>query len=137
MNTKKIKNLIEILNDSNLESLTYKDQDFEIELKKASVLNVSPQIVSNIVENNHVEDTAVNKDYIKSKLVGIFYSKPSPDQKPFVTVGTSVSEGDVLCIIEAMKVMNEIKASKSGVIESVLVKDGETVDFDQPLFSIK
>ena len=69
-------------------------------------------------------------------MVGTYYSCPSPGAAPFVTVGQSVKEGDVICIIEAMKMMNQIEADKSGTIEAVLVKDGEPVEFDQPLVTI-
>ena len=70
-------------------------------------------------------------------MVGTFYSKPNPDAKSFVSVGQSVSADSVVCIIEAMKVFNEIKAEKSGVIDAILVKDGQSVEFGQKLFAIK
>lgn len=133
MNTKKIKSLIDVLNESNLESLAYKDQEFEIELKKPSV---TQKIVEEVTVSRQSEEI-INKNYIKSILVGVFYSKPSPDSNAYVSVGDKVNAGDVICIIESMKIMNEIKADKSGVIEEVLVNDGDTVDFDQPLFTIK
>lgn len=136
METKKIKNLIEILNDSNLESLAYKDKDFELTLVKP-VAN-SEVITTSVIENSQVADVKANPQAsINSLLVGVFYAKPDPDSEPFVSVGQKVNAGDVVCIIEAMKVMNEIKADKSGIIESVLVNDGDTVDFDQPLFTLK
>jgi acetyl-CoA carboxylase biotin carboxyl carrier protein len=74
---------------------------------------------------------------IDSPMVGTFYSKPNPDAKSFVTVGQSVTADSVVCIIEAMKVFNEIKAEKSGVIAEILVKDGASVEFGQKLFAIK
>ena len=74
---------------------------------------------------------------IDSPMVGTFYSKPNPDAKSFVSVGQSVSADSVVCIIEAMKVFNEIKAEKSGVIDAILVKDGQSVEFGQKLFAIK
>ncbi len=73
---------------------------------------------------------------VKAPIVGTFYEAPSPDSDPYVQVGDRVSEGDVLCIIEAMKLMNEIEAETSGTIEEVLVEDAEPVEFDQPLFVI-
>ena len=69
-------------------------------------------------------------------MVGTFYAAPAPDSPVFVSVGQSVSSGDVLCIIEAMKMMNQIEADRSGVIGAILVEDGEPVEFDQPLFTI-
>jgi acetyl-CoA carboxylase biotin carboxyl carrier protein len=73
---------------------------------------------------------------VKAPMVGTFYRSPSPGGKPFVDVGQSVKEGDPLCIIEAMKLLNEIEADKSGVIKEVLVENGEPVEFGQPLFVI-
>jgi acetyl-CoA carboxylase biotin carboxyl carrier protein len=80
---------------------------------------------------------AAHANTIDSPMVGTFYSKPSPDAKSFVTVGQSVSANSVVCIIEAMKVFNEIKAEKSGVIDAILVKDGQAVEFGQKLFAMK
>ncbi len=71
---------------------------------------------------------------VKSPMVGVFYAKPAPDEKPFVTVGSRVEKGDVLCIIEAMKLMNEITADLEGEITEVCVSDGDIVEFGQPLF---
>ena len=73
---------------------------------------------------------------IKSPIIGTFYRKPSPDKDPFVEVGTSVKEGDVLCVIEAMKLFNEIESEVSGKIVKVLVDDSSPVEFDQPLFLV-
>jgi acetyl-CoA carboxylase biotin carboxyl carrier protein len=81
-------------------------------------------------------ETAAEEHVVKAPIVGTFYEAPSPDADPFVEVGDSVSEGDVLCIIEAMKLMNEIECETSGTIKEVLVEDAEPVEFDQPLFVI-
>ena len=70
-------------------------------------------------------------------MVGVFYQAPSPDAEPFVKVGQSVKKGDTVCIIEAMKLMNEIQAEEDGVITEVLAKNGEIIEFGQPLFAIK
>ena len=78
-----------------------------------------------------------NEHVVKAPIVGTFYEAPSPDSDPYVGVGDHVSEGDVLCIIEAMKLMNEIEAETSGTIKEVLVEDAEPVEFDQPLFLIE
>ena len=69
-------------------------------------------------------------------MVGTFYRSPSPGSSPFVEVGRTVKAGEVLCIVEAMKMMNQIEADKSGTIDAILVEDGEPVEYDQPLFSI-
>jgi len=82
-------------------------------------------------------DPAAEEHVVKAPIVGTFYEAPSPEEDPFVEVGDSVSEGDVLCIIEAMKLMNEIECETSGTIKEVLVEDAEPVEFDQPLFVIE
>ena len=78
-----------------------------------------------------------NTAVVKSPMVGTFYASPAPDQPVYVAPGKKVKEGDVLCIVEAMKLMNEIKAEVSGTIQEVLVKNGQPVEFDQPLFKIQ
>ena len=76
-------------------------------------------------------------DALESPMVGVFYAAPSPDSEPYVTVGSSVKQGDVLCLIEAMKLMNEVTAERSGVITEVCVDNGQVVEYGQPLFRIK
>ncbi len=83
------------------------------------------------------EDSYDENDVISSPMVGVFYEAPSPDSAPFVTVGQRVSKGETVCIIEAMKLMNEIAAEKSGVITEVCVDNGDIVEFGQPLFRLK
>lgn len=83
-----------------------------------------------------VAEPAISGHQVKSPMVGTFYSAPSPDEPDFTKVGQQVEEGDVLCIVEAMKMMNHITADKSGTIDAVLVKNGQPVEFDQPLFTI-
>ena len=82
-------------------------------------------------------ETAAQEHVVKAPIVGTFYRAPSPDADPFVEVGDEVEEGDVLCIIEAMKLMNEIECETSGTIQEILVEDAEPVEFDQPLFVIE
>lgn len=87
-------------------------------------------------ENGDV-DVSTDEHVVTAELVGTFYRASSPDADPFVAVGDRVAEGDVLCIIEAMKIMNEIESDRSGVIKKILVDDAEPVEFDQPLFVIE
>ncbi|MFP4228740.1 MAG: acetyl-CoA carboxylase biotin carboxyl carrier protein, partial [Salinivenus sp.] len=82
------------------------------------------------------ETKAAEGHQVKAPIVGTFYRAPSPDADPFVEEGDHVEEGDVLCIIEAMKLMNEIECETSGTVEEILVEDAEPVEFDQPLFVI-
>lgn len=81
--------------------------------------------------------SGTNEEVIKAPLVGTFYRRPAPDENAFVGVGESVEVGQVLCIIEAMKIMNEIESEMAGTIKEVLVEDGEPVEYDQPLFVIE
>ena len=92
-----------------------------------------PQVADTKVENSTKDDLAV----FESPMVGTFYRKPSPDDPAFVKVGDSVKKGDTLCIIEAMKVMNEIQSEISGEIVDILVEDGSSVEFGQSLFKIR
>ena len=85
-------------------------------------------------EADEETEAAADEHVVKAPIVGTFYRAPSPDADPFVEVGDSVEEGDVLCIIEAMKLMNEIECETSGTVEEILIEDAEPVEFDQPLF---
>lgn len=132
MKTKEIKELIDILEERNLSSLSYKDNDIEISIKKEVSLVQAPQVITN-------EPTTLvsSKNTVVSPLVGVFYSKPSPDDAPYVSLGQSINVGDVICVIEAMKVMSEIKSDKAGVVSEILLKDGDPVAFDQALVVLK
>lgn len=148
MDTKKIKQIIELFEDSSVAPMDLEIDDIKIKLEKQSttVVNAAPQVqtvaVTPTVETVEAvkEDSAkvveVNKDYVKSPLVGTFYASASQGGKPFVEVGSKVNEGDVICIIEAMKVMNEIKAHRSGTVSEIKVKDGDMVQFDEELIAI-
>lgn len=81
--------------------------------------------------------SGANEELVRAPIVGTFYRRPSPDSDPYIKVGDTVSEGDVLCIIEAMKLMNEIECETSGTIKEILIEDAEPVEFDQPLFVIE
>lgn len=139
MNSKKIKKLVEILKESNLSMISYKDQEFEVVLQtqapqvavqSAPVVSVAPAISA-----QEPQAKGASKS-INAILVGIFYAKASPDKPAFVNVGDRVEKGDVVCIIESMKVMNEIKAQHSGIVEAILVNDGDLVEYDQPLITL-
>lgn len=148
MDTKKIKQIIELFEDSSVASMDLEIDDIKIKLEKQSttVVNAAPQVqtvaVAPTIETVEAvkEDSAkvveVNKDYVKSPLVGTFYASATQGGKPFVEVGSKVNEGDVICIIEAMKVMNEIKAHRSGTVSEIKVKDGDMVQFDEELIAI-
>ncbi len=156
MDTKLIKNLIAVFADSGLTSLETSEEvdgkKFSIKLEKAGTQTVVAQVgtpsVSPIVTTpvpvdiNTVGIVAdkgkadYNSSTIYSPMVGIFYTSASPDSDAFVTVGSRVKKGDTLCIIEAMKLMNEIVAEQDGEIVEICVKNGELVEFSQALFRI-
>ena len=92
-----------------------------------------------VAENTAPAETVKKSDGtpITSPMVGVFYAAPAPDQEPYVSVGTRVNRGDILCLIEAMKLMNEVTAEKSGEIVEICVENGQVVEYGQPLFIIK
>lgn len=93
-------------------------------------VKTAPSVVSEEVK----KDNGISVD---APMVGVFYAAPAPDKEPYVSVGTRVNKGDVLCLIEAMKLMNEVTAEKSGEITEICVENGEVVEYGQPLFMIK
>lgn len=97
--------------------------------------NTAPVNPDMTVEQNNSNNNS-NNHLITSPMVGTFYSSPSPTSKPFVSVGQKISKGDTLCIVEAMKMMNQIESDKSGVIVDILANDGDSVEFEQELFVI-
>jgi acetyl-CoA carboxylase biotin carboxyl carrier protein len=153
MNLDEIKELIRVFGRSKLGTLKVKDGEFEISMKKEGLevaTNIAPQTVTTppkVQESSASEavknDTVVNDnstkegDIIASPMVGTFYAAPSPDSPPFVNVGDSVRKGQTLCILEAMKIMNELEAEYDCKILEILVQDGEPVEYDMPLFRVE
>jgi acetyl-CoA carboxylase biotin carboxyl carrier protein len=147
MTFKEIKELIEVFDSSNLASLSIKDKDFKIELDKASktIQTLQPQqeitqpipTPSTPAQPTTSTPTQVEGETINSPMVGTFYKAPSPDSPPYVKVGDKVKAGQTVCIVEAMKIMNEIQAEYDCEILEVLVEDGQPVEFDTPLFKVK
>ena len=142
MEYEKIKQLIEDMGSSKLSSIEIDFPDgTKINMKKQEVVSISnnnqimempkQQIVQNI--KDEIVETA---NIVKSPMVGTFYSRPAPNSNTYVEIGKRVRKGDVLCIIEAMKLMNEIEAEFDGEIKEILVKDGEAVEYGKPLFKI-
>jgi acetyl-CoA carboxylase biotin carboxyl carrier protein len=134
----KIKDLIKLMEDHDLTAFELEDSGFKVRLEKGGnqeQLVVAPQPVAT-EEKGPEKIVAEDTEEISSPMVGTFYKSASPDADPYVKVGDSVDEGTVICIIEAMKVMNQIKADKSGVIQRILVDDATPVEFGQGLFVI-
>ena len=156
MNIKEIKNLIKFVSLSNISEVKLKLREFKITIKtdnKKSSTRVNSSILSknellNITDENSIdqnqEESVVldekksNEKYttIKSPIIGTFYRKPSPEKDVFVDIGSQIKKGDTLCVIEAMKLFNEIESDVDGKIVKILVEDSSPVEFDQPLFLV-
>jgi len=148
MNLEEIKELIRVFGRSKLGKLKVKDGEFEIAMQReggdvlvASTPSVqAPAPVAEVVSTTVVESTpvaTVSGEFITSPMVGTFYASPSPDSPAFASAGDTVKKGDVLCILEAMKIMNELEAEYDCKILEVLVQDGEPVEYDMPLFRVE
>lgn len=145
MDIRKIKKLIELIEDSDVEHLEITEGEESIKISRRSSQPAAPvaaPVQSPIAATTPApaaepEAAPVNAlPTINSPMVGTFYRSPSPEAQPFVQVGQEVNVGDVLCIVEAMKMMNQIEADRSGTISEILIENGAPVEFDQPLFSI-
>ena len=144
MEYEKIKQLIEDMGNSKITSLDIEFPDgMKVKMEKSTEKVVATEkieapreYVEVVKTEEKPEENVVEGNIIKSPMIGTFYSKPSPDSMPYVEVGTVVKKGTVLCIVEAMKLMNEIESEFDGKIVEVLVKDGEPVDYGKPLFRI-
>lgn len=143
MDIRKIKKLIELLEESDIGELEIKEGEESVRISRNKTTVVAAQMAAPIAAATAPVAAAVvpsapviSGHTVNSPMVGTYYGSPSPSSPAFVTVGQSVKQGDVICIIEAMKMMNQIEADKSGVIEAILVEDGEPVEFDQPLVTI-
>ena len=145
MDIRKIKTLIEMLEESNLNEIEVSQGDESVRISKGK----DPV---DYIENNQIntsissqEKVSINEDetrkfvgnQVKAPLVGTFYRKPSPDSDPFVKVGDIVKKGQILCIIEAMKMMNEIKSEFDGEVSSIEIEDGQPVEFGQTIIVIQ
>ncbi len=138
MDTGKIKEIISIFEQSTLSTMELEGDDLKIKLSKdgaGSPLSVERVEQPQPKSVEHAAEIAEG-DAVRSPLVGTFYAAASENAKPFVEIGQTVKQGDILCIIEAMKVMNEIHAPRSGVIREILVQDGAMVQFDEELMII-
>lgn len=149
MNIKEIKEMINLMNDNGLVELEVEKEGMRIRLKKTSLQNEMSSPI--VIERHKVSEPQVSKEApvvqekistskdieIKSPMVGTFYRAPSPEAPPYVEVGQIVEPGQVICIIEAMKLMNEIKSEIKGKISECLVDNAEPVEFGQPLFLVE
>lgn len=148
MEYEKIKQLMDDMGNSKLTSLDIEFPDgIKIKMEKSNskqvvVTNAEEQVITEDVNNNNNTEINLKQEIkeegniVKSPMIGTFYMRPSPDSSLFVEVGKEVKKGTVLCIIEAMKLMNEIESEYEGKIVEIYVKDGEAVDYGKPLFRI-
>ena len=150
MNYKEIKEIVDDFGNAKIDEISIEFPDgTKVSMKKNTAPVMPKESVQYIVPTpaektevvaNKAENAKEGKeDYkvVKSPMVGTFYSKSSPKAKPYVEVGSKVKKGDILCIVEAMKLMNEIESEFDGEVVEVCVKDGDMVDFGKPLFKIK
>ena len=142
MDIRKIKKLIEMLQDSDLTEIEVKEGEESVRIARGNTrtIEATPAPIIHSSASSPVEKNEVSLDksgsIIKSPIVGTFYRKPSPDKPPFIEIGSNVNAGDVVCIVEAMKMMNEIKSEFTGKVSAINIEDGEPVEFDQSLIVI-
>lgn len=164
MDLKVIKNLLDLIAESEVNEVSIEEGDFKIKVKKkpdveqpsAAQMPLQYQLPQQVQQPQQTQpqqtaqpqaqpegsqkkksgDKEPTGDVVKSPIVGTFYRAPSPDDDPFVKVGDQVEKGQTLCIVEAMKIMNEIESEYSGEIKKILVENAEPVEYDQPLFII-
>jgi acetyl-CoA carboxylase biotin carboxyl carrier protein len=142
MDLRKLKTLIELVENSGIAELELTEGEEHVRISRHSsvaapmhhMYAAAPQAAP--VAAAPAAPAAPEGHVVKSPMVGSFYRSPSPGAKSFVDIGQNVNEGDTLCIIEAMKLLNEIEADKTGVIKAILVENGQAVEFGQPLFII-
>ena len=140
MDLKKIKQLVEIIEKSSMLEFSIKDGDTKIHMsRRGEQGNASAPVVLTTNEATIIADAteADEEDYINSPIVGTFYSAQTPEAKAFVAVGDVIKAGDTICILEAMKLMNEIDAEFDCEIEAILVSNEQKVEYGQPLFRVK
>ena len=146
MDLRKLKKLIDLVQESGIAELEITEGEEKVKIVKGGVVTVAaaqPVAVGATPAAAAAAPSAApptepepgqEGHVVKAPMVGTFYRSPSPDAKPFVEVGQAVKEGDTICIIEAMKLMNEIEADASGVVKAILVENGQPVEYGQPLF---
>lgn len=162
MDLKDIRTLIKMVDDSGVDEVRLEQDQFKIVIKKnkgvqmipasyaPAPVAIAPQTTSAPVQANAPkadsapttkpetsESSSASSHEVKSPIVGTYYSAPAPDAAPYVKVGDKINVGDVLCIIEAMKLMNEIESDVSGKVVKILVENGKPIEFNQPLFLIE
>ena len=147
MDIRKVKKLIELLEESGIAEIEIHEGEESVRISRNSTLPqatvmaapapAAVPVVAAAAANTPAADATPDGHVVESPMVGTYYESSSPGSKPFVSVGSSVSVGDTLCIVEAMKMLNQIEADKSGTIKAILVENAQPVEFGQPLFIIE
>ena len=144
MDLRKLKKLIDLVQESGIAELEITEGEERVRIARGGALSVTPLGAAAAAESSTATPTPAAAEpppgqqghTVKSPMVGTFYRAPSPDAKPFVAAGDSVKEGQTICVIEAMKLMNEIECDASGVVKAILVENGQPVEYGQALFII-
>jgi acetyl-CoA carboxylase biotin carboxyl carrier protein len=155
MDMRKLKTLVDLVSESNISELEITEAEGKVRIVKAGygvpttmmmpapaqmmapMAPMAPAVAAEAAAPAAAEAAAPTGHVVKSPMVGTFYRSSSPGSKPFVDVGTTVKEGDPICIVEAMKIMNEIEADMAGTVSKILVENGQAVEYGQPLFIIE
>ncbi|HYW34717.1 MAG TPA: acetyl-CoA carboxylase biotin carboxyl carrier protein [Balneolaceae bacterium] len=160
MDLEEIKNILDLIAESEVDQVTIEEGDFKIKVKKTAdvvtgtstpiqyQMPAGPPQAAQPAGNPQQPQQAAEEEsapsgeeeyagnLVKSPIVGTFYRSPSPEDEPFVQLGDQIEKGETICIVEAMKIMNEIESEFSGEVKKILVEDGEAVEFEQPLFVV-
>ena len=142
MDIRKIKKLIELLEESGIAEIEIHEGEESVRISRQmavmqSVAPIAAPVAAAVAAPAEAAAPVARGHQIKSPMVGTYYSAASPTSEPFIAEGKKVNVGDTLCIIEAMKMMNQIQADKSGTVTAIMVEDGSPVEFDQVLFTIE
>ncbi|MEA9390306.1 acetyl-CoA carboxylase biotin carboxyl carrier protein [Acerihabitans sp. TG2] len=153
MDIRKIKKLIELVEESGISELEISEGEESVRISRAPAMpaypmmqqayipaaqqQIAPAVAVPAAESAAAVPAAMSGHQVRSPMVGTFYRTPSPDAKPFIEVGQKVNIGDTLCIVEAMKMMNQIESDKAGVVKAILLDNGQPVEFDEPLVVIE
>jgi len=146
MDLRKIKKLIEMLQESDLNEIEVKEGEESVRInRKKEIVNNSTQFISQNKLDNLSKAQPIEEDNkglvdlidVKSPMVGTFYRSPAPDKPPFVEIGQKIKVGDTLCIVEAMKMMNQVKSEFNGTIKDILVENAQPVEFDEVIITLE
>ena len=148
MDLRKLKKLIELVEESGIGELEITEGEEKVRISKSgsivqsyvnspAILQAAPIATSTVTQEAVAEEVLPAGHMVKSPMVGTFYRSSAPGANAFVEVGQSVKEGDTLCIIEAMKLLNEIESDKTGVVKAILIENGQPVEYGEPLFEVE